>query len=101
MDQGAYYSSCVNVARSLRSAPEQKLVSTSLANMSARVAPVSPSLCMLFTCWFNSASSCREIALRAAGRLRDRIRMLPECGAGTLVTFMTGVGAVEYVQRCN
>ena len=28
------------------------------------------------------------------------MRMLPECGAGTLVTFMTGDGAVEYAQRC-
>lgn len=40
------------------------------------------------------------MALRAAGRLNDSMRMLPECGAGTLVTFMTGDGAVEYAQRC-
>jgi hypothetical protein len=40
------------------------------------------------------------MALRAAGRLRDKIRMLPECGAGTFVTFIAGAGAVEYAQRC-
>ena len=95
------YSSGVKVARSFRSAPAQKLESTSLANISARVAPVSPSWCMLFIWCVNSASSWREMALRAAGRLKDNMRMLPECGAGTLVTFTTGDGAVEYVQRCT
>lgn len=39
------------------------------------------------------------MALRAAGRLKDNMRMLPECGAGTLVTFRTGEGAVEYAQH--
>lgn len=88
----------MNVARSLRSAPAQKLVSTSLANMSALVAPVSPSLWMLLTWWVSSASSWRDIAFRAAGRLKDKMRMLPECGAGTFVTFMTGEGALEYAR---
>lgn len=97
--QAGTYSSCVKVARSFRSAPAQKLESTSLANMSARVAPVSPLWCMLFICCVNSARSWREMALRAAGRLKDNMRMLPECGAGTLVTFRTGEGAVEYAQH--
>jgi hypothetical protein len=26
--------------------------------------------------------------------------MLPECGAGTLVTFIAGAGALEYAHRC-
>lgn len=72
------YSSCVKVARSFRSAPAQKLVSTSLANMSARVAPVSPSLWILLTWCVNSASSWRDMAFRAAGRLNDNMRILPE-----------------------
>jgi hypothetical protein len=84
------HSSGVKVARSFRSAPAQKLASTSLANIRALVAPVSPSLCMLFIWWVNSASNCRDIALRAAGRFNDNMRMLPQCGAGTLTTFMTG-----------
>jgi hypothetical protein len=45
-------------------------------------------------------SSCRDKAFRAAGRLRDRMRMLPECGAGTFVTFMAGACALEYAYRC-
>jgi hypothetical protein len=40
------------------------------------------------------------MALRAAGRLSDRIRMLPECGAGTFVTLIAGIGALEYAHRC-
>lgn len=76
------YSSCVNVALSFKSAPAQKLVSTSLARIRALVGPVCPSLCMLVICWLSSESSCLEIALRAAGRFKERIRILPECGAG-------------------
>jgi hypothetical protein len=94
------YSSCVNVALSFKSAPAQKLASTSLARISARVDPLSPSWCMLLTWWLSSASNCRDIAFRAAGRLSDSIRMLPECGAGTLVTLMAGACAVEYAHRC-
>ena len=89
------YSSGVKPARSLRSAPAQKLESTSLLNIRALVAPISPSLCILSIWWFNSASNCLEIALRATGRLRERMRMLPQCGAGMLVTLITGAGAVE------
>jgi hypothetical protein len=92
----ASHSSDVNVALSLRSAPAQKLESASLARIRALVAPVSPSSCILFTWWFSSDSSCRDIALRAAGRLSERIRMLPLWGAGTFVTLRTGEGAVEY-----
>jgi hypothetical protein len=95
------HSSCVKVARSFKSAPAQKLVSMSLAKINARVEPFSPSLCMLLTWWCSSESNCRDIALRAAGRLRDKIRMLPECGAGTFVTLRAGVGALEYAHRCT
>lgn len=35
------------------------------------------------------------MALRVAGRLRERMRMLPLWGAGMLVTFMTREGALE------
>jgi hypothetical protein len=55
---------------------------------------LSPSLCMLFTWWASSASNCRDIALRAAGRFRESIRMLPQCGAGTFVTFIVGAWVV-------
>lgn len=89
------YSSGVKPALSFKSAPAQKLVSISLASIKALVAPVSPSLCILFTWWFSSASNCRDIAFRAAGRFNERMRMLPQFGAGTLVTFITGEGAVE------
>jgi hypothetical protein len=89
----------VKVARSFRSAPAQKLVSMSLAMINALVDPVSPSLCMLVIWWFSSASNCFEMALRAAGRLRERIRMLPQCGAGTLVTLMGDGRPVEYAHR--
>jgi hypothetical protein len=95
------YSSCVKVARSFKSAPAQKLVSMSLAMINALVDPVSPSLCMLVIWWFSSASNCLEMALRAAGRFRERIRMLPQCGAGTRVTFIEGDRAVEYAHRCR
>jgi len=87
-------SSWVNVALSLRSAPAQKLVSISLAKINARVDHWSPSLCRLLTCCVSSVSSCRDIALRAAGRLSESIRMLPQCGAGTFVTFIAGAWAV-------
>ena len=49
-EQSSSYSSWVNVALSFKSAPAQKLVSTSLARMSALVGPVCPSLCMLVIC---------------------------------------------------
>lgn len=52
---------------------------------------------MLFTSWLSSANSCLEMALRADGRFKERTLMLPQCGAGTLVTLTTGVGlVVEY-----
>lgn len=72
------HSSCVKVALSFKSAPAQKLVSTSLARINARVEPASPSLCMLLTWWCSSESNCRDMAFLAAGLFRDRIRMLPE-----------------------
>lgn len=31
--------------------------------------------------------------------MKDRTRMVPECGAGMLFTLMTGAGAVEYALR--
>lgn len=93
--RNVFVSSCVNVTRSFRSAPAQKLESMLLARIRARVVPVSPSAWMLFIWWFSSERSWRDMALRAAGRLRERIRIEPECGAGTLVTFMTGDMAVE------
>lgn len=88
-------SSDVNVALSFRSAPAQKLESTSLARISARVAPVSPSAWMLSTWWLSSESNWRDMAFRAAGRFNERILIDPECGAGTLVTFITGCMDVE------
>lgn len=94
------YSSGVNVALSFKSAPAQKLESTSLARMSALVEPVPPSACMLFTWCVSSASNCLDIALRAAGRFNDSIRMLPECGAGTTVTLIAGAWAVAYPHLC-
>lgn len=75
---GLTYSSGVNVARSFRSAPAQKLESTSLARINALVDPLSPSSCMLLIWWLSSASNCRDIALRAAGRFKERILMLPQ-----------------------
>ena len=43
----------------------------------------------------SSCNSCLEMAFRAAGRASDRMRIRPEEGAGTSITFMTGVGWVE------
>jgi hypothetical protein len=40
------------------------------------------------------------MALRAAGRFSERMRMLPQCGAGTLVTLIAGTWAVAYAHRC-
>lgn len=88
----------MNVARSFKSAPAQKLVSTSDANINALVAPVSPSWCMLSTWWFSSESNWRDIAFRAVGRLSERMRIFPQCGAGILVTFITGDVAAEYAR---
>ena len=68
----------MKVARSLRSAPAQKLVSISLAMMRARVGPFLPSASMELTWWLSSDSNCLEMELRALGRLRDRILMLPQ-----------------------
>ena len=83
----------MNVARSFRSAPAQKDESTSLASIKALVDPLSHSSCMLFIWWLSSASSCLDIAFRAAGLFKERILMLPQWGAGTLETVMAGVAA--------
>lgn len=94
------YSSLLIPFRSFKSAPAQKLASTSLARINARVGP-SPSFSawMLSTSCRSSLSSCREMALRDSGRLRLRIRMLPLWGAGTLVTLIVEAEAVEYALR--
>jgi len=93
------YSSLLNPARSLRSAPAQKAESTSLARIKALVAPFPPSCAIALTCWVNSVSSCREIAFRACGRLSERILIDPECGAGTFLTLITELAAVDVALR--
>ena len=75
----------VKVARSLRSAPAQKLSSTALAMMRARVGPFSGSLATASISWDSSESNCRLIALRAFGRFKERILIVPVCGAGISV----------------
>ncbi|KAL3426383.1 hypothetical protein PVAG01_03174 [Phlyctema vagabunda] len=97
----------VKPARSFKSAPAQKQLSTSLARISARTGPCSfaPSTVLArsfsspFTSYWpatlvmllrSSRSSCREIAFRADGRLRFRMRMRPLPGAGTSCTFSSG-----------
>lgn len=86
------YSSSVNPTRSFRSAPAQNALSDSEATTSARVGPLSPSAWMPSISWRSSASSCLLIALRAAGRFSEMMRMLPACGAGTDVHFRVEVG---------
>lgn len=93
------YSCLLNPARSLRSAPAQKDESTSLARIRTLVDPLSLSLSIALTCWVNSASSCREIAFRACGRLSDKTLMDPECGAGTFLTLITEAVAVDVALR--
>ena len=88
------YSSGVMRNRSFRSAPAQKAASTSLAIISARVAPFSPSAWMLPIWCESSLRSWVEIALRAEGRLRDRMRMLPLWGAGIVRMVSWGDGVV-------
>jgi hypothetical protein len=83
------YCSGVKVARSLRSAPAQKAVSTSLARIRVRVAPEGPSSCIESTSLRSSASNCVDIALRAPGLFRERMRMVPVCEAGMFVTLIT------------
>jgi hypothetical protein len=96
------YCSGENVARSFKSAPAQKLVSTSLAIINARVAPDSPSSWIESTSRRSSESNWVEIAFRALGRLSDTMRILPLWGAGTLVTFRTGDAVLErYLPRRN
>lgn len=81
-------SSCVKPSRSFRSAPAQKQASLSLARITARVGPpMGGSECRVSISCRRSERSCLLIALRALGRLRDRILMLPLCGAGTEVIF--------------
>jgi hypothetical protein len=115
------YSSAVKPARSLRSAPAQKQLSTSLARINALVGafssvPAAPpnfsvgdtsSPCSLYseaielTCDRSSQSSCLDIAFRAEGRARERIRIRPEEGAGTSVTLIRGVDFEEYRRRSS
>lgn len=92
------YSSCVIFSRSLRSAPAQKAVSISLAMIKARVGPASPSAWRDFIWWDSSVRSWTEMALRAEGRLRERMRMLPECGAGIVRMLMVGAGEDEVIR---
>lgn len=86
------HSSCVNVARSLRSAPAQKDSFTALASIKARVGPFSGSSRMALISWLNSESSCLLIALRACGLFKERILMVPMCGAERLVVWITEDG---------
>lgn len=88
------YSSGVKVRRSFRSAPAQNALSLSLARMRARVGPLSPSAWMDSTAWLSSASNCLEMALRVLGRFKDRILMLPACGAGTEVILIAGAAVL-------
>jgi len=109
------YSSAVKVARSFRSAPAQKQLSTSLATISALVGPLSStpaappnfnvggtssplasySAAIASMCERSSQSSCLEIALRAEGRASERMRMRPDEGAGTSVMLIKGVDCEE------
>lgn len=63
--------------RSLRSAPAQKAASDSEARIRARVGPVEGSEARVLISWERSWSNWVLIALRAAGRLREMILMLP------------------------
>lgn len=111
------YSSAVNPARSFRSAPAQKQLSTSEVKINALVGPlsstpaappnrfsggisspfVSYSPATASTCERNSHNSCLEIAFRAEGRARDSIRIRPPpVRALTSTTFIRGVGCDEY-----
>jgi hypothetical protein len=70
------------VALSFKSAPAQYAVSTALAIMSARTDP-SDGCAWISSIWrLREVRSPRDIALRAAGRLRDIILILPQFGAG-------------------
>lgn len=91
---GVSYSSSLKVTRSFRSAPAQKALSCSLARISARVAPFSPSCAIDWISRLSSLSSCTEMALRACGRFRERILMFPACGAGTDVIFKVDDGVL-------
>lgn len=82
------YSSWVNVSRSLRSAPAQNAWSLSLAMIKARVLPSVPWAWSPSTTPLISDRSCRESALRDCGRLRERTVMVPECGAGMLLSLI-------------
>ena len=86
------HSSCVNVARSLRSAPAQKDSFTALASIKARVGPLSGSSRTALISQLNSVSSCLLIALRACGRFKERTLIVPTCGAGRLVVLITEDG---------
>jgi hypothetical protein len=105
----------VKPARSFRSAPAQKQLSTSLARISALVGAVlsvpaeppnfsvtgtsSPwslySEAIASMCERSSQRSCLEMALRAEGRASERMRMRPDDGAGTSVMFIRGVDLEE------
>ena len=39
-------------------------------------------------CRLRSERSCREMALRAAGRFKDKIRIEPACAVGTSMALM-------------
>jgi hypothetical protein len=90
------YSSLVIPRRSFKSAPAQKQLGTSLASTTALVGPFlsvpaappylfvgtsfpssSYSLAIASTFARNSWSNCRDMALRADGRARERMRMRP------------------------
>lgn len=72
----------MNVARSLRSAPAQNDVSTVDARIRARVGPFEGSEWISSIAVRSSVRSWRDMAFRKAGRLRERILMLPQFGAG-------------------
>jgi hypothetical protein len=93
------HSSLVIVFLSFKSAPAQKLASDSLCNITARVAPCGPSSCTDATCRVRSASSAREMALREAGLLSPRMRMLPQWGAGIERLVINGVAEVLLWRR--
>jgi len=103
------YSTSLIPLLSFKSAPAQKAPSTSLARINALVTPPLPTSfpsesysSRIDSTWErNSESNWVEMAFRAEGRDRERMRMSPLLGAGRVVSLMHGGEevVVEYVLR--
>ena len=100
---GEIYCSAVKVFRSLRSAPLQKALGSAEARIKTRGAVAeegSRGVLLMVVIWSDSsARRRREMALRVAGLLRLRMRIVPVCGAGMSVIWIRGDGRVEERRR--